>query len=377
MFNTSNQVYFNIKQTSVITDYIQIRSVFSYDGSMVAICSTDSSIIYDSKNMKVQMELTVKGVYPIFSPDDSLLLIMDTTKCTLCNVLTGKVKHTFSCHVLFSECATFSADGSKIACCDRVSSNSVYVFDTDTGEILHSLSGYNYFTMSPQFFDNGTKLLFNSGTKSELWDLKTEKLEHTFSTKSGAVFITTISPDEKTIAFCAKGVDFYNSNNVREIDKWQDTGSLVSKAIFSADSKWLLTGSRDKKIRLHRVDTGTVVKVFEGEYHFDFSKDSKSIVVADNSGINIWCISYETVKRSHTWCFSEISRSPSSVCFSPCSNKILATYQNGKSYIWEPDPSEVLQYKNSIKKVLTDEVFQGSNLSESLGGEILKFMIGV
>ena len=174
----------------------------------------------------------------------------------------------------------------------------IQLWDTSTGELLHTLTGHTRWIKSIAFSADSKTLV--SGDEYEtirLWDTATGKLKTTLNWRRGtATHALAFSPNGRLIASAHyDGVKLWDNTvkpkqqtndaigdyqHTLEIDEHKD---YVSKLAFSPDGKTLLTGSKDGTIQAWDTATGshrsTVVPGhIEGTYDLMFTLNSDTLI---------------------------------------------------------------------------------------------------
>ncbi|TFY51746.1 hypothetical protein EVG20_g10857 [Dentipellis fragilis] len=113
-------------------------------------------------------------------------------------------------------------------------------------------------------------------------------------------------------------VQCVRASNHRGLFKVIDTNTPVMSAAFSSDGKWIVSGSRDKTVRIWSVDSGTELQRMDG--HTDsvasvaFSSDGKWIVSGSyDKTVRVWSADSGTkLKRmdGHTDPVTSVAFSP-------------------------------------------------------------------
>ncbi|RKU20481.1 hypothetical protein C6501_00155 [Candidatus Poribacteria bacterium] len=189
----------------------------------------------------------------------------------------------------------FSPDGQTLAVktCDEI-----YFWDVNTGELEKTITGYSDFVSSIVYSPDG-KTLASLDDIVRIWDLDTQKLIKTLSTKTlsvkGSIRAIAYSPDGETLA-CGtmdKTIVLWN------VSEWKKRGVLkghtngVSSVVFSPDGQTLASGSWGRIIRLWNPHTGASLNMLTG--HTDgildlaFSPDGTTLASGDYDGtIHFW-----------------------------------------------------------------------------------------
>ena len=140
--------------------------------------------------------------------------------------------------------------------------NTIKLWDSETGELLHTLNGHVGSIQSLLFNQDGTRLLSTSNDKTaKLWDTETGKNIYTLSGHTGYVNSAWYSPDEATII---------TSSNDATARQWETS-----------------TGERIYTLKSHRVEINDAV----------WSKDSKYLFTIGMGNIDFWELPRVTYKK--------------------------------------------------------------------------------
>lgn len=151
----------------------------------------------------------------------------------------------------------------------------------------------NFLTSNIAYSPDGKSVLSGSwdGTV-RLWDITSGKLTKEFKEHKGHVVTVAFSPDGKTIATGGNdgSVKLWNVATGKVIRQFIDyygsriMGFPLANISFSPDGKYIMVpygsffSEGSKNARLYEVQTGKVIKEFEGLFQ-DFSQDSKYVLL--------------------------------------------------------------------------------------------------
>lgn len=289
----------------------------------------------------------------VFSPDGKYILTAssDSTAC-LWDVKTGKLAAQPLKHDASVLEATFSHSGKYIL--TRTSKQTVHlwsIFDSafKEFEFIHDDFIVNTAAYSPC----GRYIVTATMNKVYVWDVKTGEPILQPSLHSNTIVSATFSPDGKYIATASMDstATVWNTRKMERISvndrtaneliniwtKRSSTKSLrhnsvVYSAVFSPDSKYIITASLDSTARIWDTETGKLIKIFlhNGAVNSaGFSPCGKYIVSAsDDKAAHIW--NAKTGELIKTY---QHNGAVNSASFSPCGKYIVTTNGN-VAYIW-------------------------------------------
>jgi WD40 repeat protein/energy-coupling factor transporter ATP-binding protein EcfA2/cytoskeletal protein RodZ len=175
---------------------------FNADGSMLATAGNDALVrLWDTETNEVIAELTHDG--PVntvaFSNDGSWVAATSGETAVIWNVDTGETMHTISGHNGLIHHATFNPEGDLLgtAGADGV----VKLWDLETGEAIRTLSGHTGPVLWLAFNGDGTQLATGSVDKTaRLWDVNTGQVLRTILGHTSAVTAVAFNPDGTELA---------------------------------------------------------------------------------------------------------------------------------------------------------------------------------
>lgn len=222
------------------------------------------------------------------------------------------------------------------------------VWNVQTGELLHTLTGYEGRIKAIAFSPDG-KLLAGGGDKLVLlWNMQTGRslgiLEQMAPIKSLA-----FSPDSKTLAVGGlinlstreiEGIIYLWDMQTREMLHVLTGHTRATECLaFSPDSRILASGGWDGTMRLWDVQTGRQLKVLTETggpvLSVAFSPDGKTIASGGSDGkVRLWDaetgVMLRKMQASERWSRWMVS----SVAFSPDGETLAAGVTNGNAIIW-------------------------------------------
>jgi WD40 repeat protein len=150
--------------------------------------------------------------------------------------------------------------------------HTVRLWDVQTGELRHTLSGHEFIVGAVAFSPDGRTLVSGSWDQSiKLWEVSTGKLRKTIRA-ANAVFALAISPDGRLLASGGRN----NDHPERNLELWEmpsgnplhalrgHTDAVFSLS-FSSDGSTLASGSADCTVKLWDPESGQLKQDLTGE----------------------------------------------------------------------------------------------------------------
>ncbi len=246
---------------------------FSKDGRTLVGVNSDETVRWWNPHTGEQLK-TIKQNRELeevqYSPDGRIFACSECYgKATvlLFDADTGELLHDLKMpgHAEWVTGFQFSPDGQTLAV---KTENEIYFWDVNTGELEKTITGYSDVVSSVAYSPDG-RTLASLDDIVRIWDLDTQKLIKTLSTKTlsvkGSIRAIAYSPDGETLA-CGtmdKTIVLWN------VSEWKKRGALkghtngVSSVAFSPDGQTLASGSWDGTIQLWDAHTGEHLKIFD------------------------------------------------------------------------------------------------------------------
>jgi WD40 repeat protein len=278
----------------------------------------------------------------IFSPDSkSLLTISDSTNLNVWNIESGYVENVLQGASKMIEFLRFSANGMKV----------FYVFEDTIASIYDINSG---------------KIDF---------ELKWDHNKIVFVEKSiNGDFIATASKGGTTCVWDVKNgrlTQFLVGNSKKYIDL-TDLAKITSLK-FSHDSKFIITSSRDKTVKLWSIESGILIRKFIGHTgainSVDLSLDSRLIVTASQDRTaKVWDIESGLLLFNFTHLMDV-----KTACFSPSGSTVLTASIDGFIKIWDSQTGMLIHSIKAHSRKLTFATFNPNGesfFSSSINGTV-------
>ena len=235
------------------------------------------------------------------SPDGSKLFAGKNYWSDIWDVHTGKLLHSIRsicCCTGEIRKAVFSPDGLLVGA--GAGMTGVMFWSTETGKDTLHLDDNQGALRSIQFSGDGSQVMTSAeyGT-SKVWDLKQNRVVHTYSRKGRKTLFTMISPDRST-ALVVRG-----------------NGKHYLYDVKTGRKNYLVTNSGWNEFNVSC-----------------FSSDSKLLAVGLGSGgVKVWDINGKEIREFHGYTSS--IRSIIDVSFSSKQKQLLAVSQGGTAMVWD------------------------------------------
>jgi WD40 repeat protein len=275
---------------------------FSPDGKLLVTSARESLCLWDVVTGKLVREIPKLSGRVAISADAKVLACADSRGVSLCSFPDGAEVRRIEELRGFIHALALSADGKRLACGqDQV----VTLWNVATGKQEPPPSSHQAPICALAFSADGRTLA--SGSDGDglacVWDVPTGAPKMRLTGHSRAVASVAFSADGKMLA-CGDGSPNYQTGGgLTHIRLWNlDSGKSirtfpahlggVKSLAFAPDGKALISGGVDGRVRLWNVADGNRLaqeRGGEGLHWGQFSRDGKSLLVADASGaLSLW-----------------------------------------------------------------------------------------
>ncbi|WP_143727734.1 nSTAND1 domain-containing NTPase [Moorena bouillonii] len=237
----------------------------------------------------------------------------------------------------------FSPDGKQIL--SGSFDNTVRLWDTETGQTLHTLEGHTDTVNAIAFSPDGKQIL--SGSRDDtvrLWDTETGTLIHTLEGHTNTATDIAFSPDGKQILSGSGDgtLRLWDTETGQTLHTLEGHTEDVYEIAFSRDGKQILSGSGDGTLRLWDTETGTLIHTLEGHTNtatdIAFSPDSKPILSSDSwDNTLLW-----DTDSGQPFHIEDHTDDVYGIAFSPDGKQILSGSGDGTLRLWDTETGQTL-----------------------------------
>ena len=285
-------------------------AAFSNDDKLIASGAEDKIIyLWSAETGEIVKTLTGhtgKVQFLEFSPDGKSLLSAGGTQLLLWDLESGAYR-SFAGHKTHTWNARFSLDGSRFASTDLL--NKFRLWDTETGEMIHSFEGHAKTVLSIAFSPDRKYIASGSLDQTiKIWDTETKEIIRSIDAHAGNIYSLDFSPDSKLLASVSldETIKIWDVATGKIIKLLSGHQYAVMYVRFSPDGKFLISASWDKTVKLWEILTGNCIYTFIDHTDVvnvaDFSHDGKHIITGSNDGkAMLWEISPRFFAEFYYW----------------------------------------------------------------------------
>jgi serine/threonine protein kinase len=279
-----------------------------------------------------------------FSPDGQYALsgaANNTIK--LWEVVTGREIQTFQGLAEQPISVALSPDGERLV--SETSDGIVRLWDVDSGDAVRTIEEHSEAVLGATFSPDGQYVVSGgdaSGTL-HLWDTATGDLVRRFDDNDEAIFSVTFSPDGKYVlsgsgqSGTLKLWRTETGEVVRVFDEGDWDSTYVFSVAFSPNGQYALSGSDDMTARLWDVESGNLLRTFEGHSGLviavAFSPDGQYVLSGSSDmTVQLW----QVENGNLGYVFEGDAEGVNAIAFSPDGRYVLSGSKDEDVKLWTP-----------------------------------------
>lgn len=337
------------KQLSSSEGYSVAAATLSPDGTRIA-ADRPSRLLHSATSLLDAVTgeelLSFPGGEPVFSPDSAQIATWGSgNTADIWDVATGEPVLTLAGHTADSFVAAFSADSTRIAVAND--DNTVRVWDVISKEALLTLRGYTAAVTAIIFSPDGAHIATTSADHTvRIWDATRSQPLLTIASYNYFGLATAFNPTGARIVTTGNDFRSWDTTTGIPILDSLPSSTNIDSIELSADGKWIAARSPsagDNKGYIWDAETGQLQLTLEG--HTDavlsavFSPDSKRIITSSSDKTaRVW--DAETGQplltlKGHT-------DSVWSAVFSPDNKRIVTSSSDRTARVWDAESGQPL-----------------------------------
>jgi WD40 repeat protein len=267
-------------------------------------------------------------------------------RAILWDAATGRVLQTFTGHVSGARAVALGGDGKHILA--GYADGAAVLWDGRTGQKLQTLAGHTDWVRSVALGGDGKRVLTGAGSyhgtdrTAILWDVPTGRKLHTFTAHTGTVAAVALSADgaRALTGSADKTAILWDANSGDKLRTFTGHTDLVHSVALGGDEKRLLTGSFDKVI-LRDAGTGEQIKTFEGCSVAVWSADGRWVVTGSFATKTATLWDADTGKQLQT--FRGHGEGVRCLALGGDGKRLLTGSLDQTAILWETDTGRQLQ----------------------------------
>lgn len=260
---------------------------------------------------------------------DQLVKLWDTS--------TGQCIHTLRGHNAWVWSLSWSPDGQMLATgsCDRT----IKIWDTDTGECLQTLAGHTNMVFTVAWSGDRHKLASGSSDYSiKIWNPETGECSNTLNGHESMVLSVAWSPNGQILASSAQDqtIKLWDTQTGACLHTWQGHTSWVWSVAWSPDGHMIASGSQDRTVKLWDTSTGKIIKTLQGHtawiWSVGWSPDGQMLTSgSDDRTVRLWDLGTGKCLRTLQGYTAQVF----TIAWNRHSNILLSGAQDCKVRLWD------------------------------------------
>ncbi len=270
----------------------------------------------------------------------------------LWDVSTGEIKTLRLAKAGSIHMPKFSPDDRKIAAVfDAGGTHSIYIWDVETGALLHTLHGKRLYPLNFAYSPGesqtaGTLAAGGEDLTVKVWDLNTGALLHTIG-HSAVINFIAYSPDGKSVASASRDntVKVWDVETGALIHRLNGHSDWVSWVSYSPDGKSIVSASRDKTVKIWDAAAGVLLQTLNdgGKNLFAavYFPNGKKLISFSHKAVKIW--DAKTGERLQTFVHS--SKWVNYYALPIDGKALVGSDNNGKILVWDIEEEPLPQQR--------------------------------
>lgn len=327
----------------------------------MTLANDDQARIWESRSGKLLYSFDFSGHFKFFSPcpDGSrFLYAVESETSYVCDVLTGNILYALEGHNGNVLCGSFSNDNQYII--TGAADHTARMWNAENGKPLYQFKGHKDSINAVTFSKKGKYLVTAGGSPfiskdntAYVWDLASKKLLHTLSGHSLSIQDVWFVQNDHTIVTSDASMIRYWDVQSGEQKYIHKIGCCryQQQLSISPDGNLFITTAGDNKMELININTGKtrhILKGHEGQINNAvFSRDGKLVASASKDRtVRVWDVLFG--KQLHR--FKSHDQPVNSVVFSANCRYLITTSDDGFARIWPANYKVIQQTINRYKK---------------------------
>ncbi|MEY4003790.1 MAG: hypothetical protein RIT07_1832, partial [Bacteroidota bacterium] len=380
-----------------------VNASFSPNGQMIVTNSYDKTAVWDLATGKLLHSLSPSIGATVFSPNGKIIVTLsddtalwdfknhqiNTEHARVWDTETGKLLHKLSGPRRFDEYGPVSythlPNGRTIVtACDDTS----HIWDAETGILLYTVSGGSGIN---SFSSDGKMIVTVTKNKAHLWSVKTGILLHTLSGHSSWITEAIFSPDSRRILTVGYEIAYiWDATTGQLLDSLSGHSESIETATFSTNGNKIVTASNEGTVYIWELSSGKMLQMLKGHTDFvntaTFSPDDGRIVTASyDATARIWDAlngKLLYVLAGHTGCVNNAT-------FSPDGKRLFTVSNDYTARIWDALNGELLHvlaghtgqvncatFSPDSRKLVTASTDKTARIWDVLTGKLLDTLNG-
>jgi WD40 repeat protein len=325
-----------------IQSFDSIHSIaFSHDSSLLAIAGDRVDVHAVSSGACLQ-----RLIHPAFVNDvaflhdlrlatasnDRLVRIWDARTGTCLKTLVGHSSIVISVAVSQSQLASASYDGTMM------------IWDINSGAQLSTIVGHSagFYSLA---FSQGLLASASHNTLVKTWDITSGECLQTFGKYVSTNYAIALSNDATKLASgTGHDIKLYEVSSAVCLHQLRGHDRSVSSVVFSHDSTWLVSASKERTFRIWDVISGTCLRTYMADADVSsvvISHDGSLVAsMSSSESVQIWDVSADSPEKNKI----DLDDSPvSTVTLADDSSLVASGSRDGTIKIWDCTTGQLWQ----------------------------------